>query len=415
MPRQPACKPCGGKPCGPHRYKRLNQKTLKKLGPGRHADGEGLYLVVRTSGKRYWVQRVVIHKRRRDLGLGSADKVPLMQARGKAYDNRRIAREGRNPLPDAAREKGPTFREVWEKVVANRALNWKTPATFRTWSRDFENHVHPAIGHLRVAEITLQHVEAILQPHWKGRGSKGYLLRQNLEAVFDYAVACDYRPDNPAAKVKAILRPVRKEVKHQPSLPYRQAPQAFADWQSLPLEPSIKWLLVFVVLTAARFSQAAKAKWSEFHLSEKLWRVPSEHMKARKAHDVPLSDQVVEILKRMTALKTGNDSLVFPIVEPTGVSKSVEAGMLLRTLQKLKRVDVDGRPIVTHGFRATFRVWSIEQARAPREVCEAALAHGESDKTVAAYTDQANPIDDRAELMQAWADFLLGQSWRVME
>ena len=65
--------------------------------PGRHADGAGLYLFKRPSGACQWVQRIVIHGRRRDLGLGPYPRVSLAEARRVALDNRGLTRAGGDP------------------------------------------------------------------------------------------------------------------------------------------------------------------------------------------------------------------------------------------------------------------------------------------------------------------------------
>ena len=109
-------------------------------------------------------------------------------------------------------------------------------------------------------------------------------------------------------------------------------------------------------------------------------------MKARRVHTVPLSEQVLGILNHVKAPTSCEDSLVFAVVDRNGCTRNVNQEMVSNALRKLGKKDADGRHIVAHGFRRTFRVWAIEKARAPREVCEAALAHQESDRTVAAYT-----------------------------
>ena len=160
--------------------------------------------------------------------------------------------------------------------------------------------------------------------------------------------------------------------------------------------------MLFMILTAARLSEATRVTWREIDLSERIWRVPAERMKARKVHTVPLSEQALEILNHMNRPASREDSLVFPVVDRNGCIRNPGQEMISYALRKLGRKDADGRRIVAHGFRASFRVWGIEQARAPRDVCEAVLAHQESDRTVAAYTAGADLFDDRKELMQSW-------------
>ena len=397
---------------------RLTHVRVRQSLPGRYSDGRGLRLVVLDRGGRlwrYWSQRLVIRGKRRDLGIGPVAEVTLAEARDIAEKNQKIARRGGDPRAEAAHEKGPTFAQMYEVVTENRSKNWETPGTRAAWVRMFEHDILPTIGPMPVADITIKDIRDIVEPDWNGRGSKGSLARQNIESVFAWAVGNGYRPDNPAANLKAILSPVRRIVKHHSSLPYREAPAALVEWQELRIKKPVKLAVLFMILTAARLSEATRVTWREVDLSERTWRVPAERMKARKVHTVPLSEQAVEILNDMKLPASRADSLVFPVVDRNGCIRSPSQDMISDALRKLGRKDADGRRIVAHGFRASFRVWGIEQARAPREVCEAALAHQESDRTVAAYTAGADPFDDRKELMQTWADFLLPRPWSVKE
>ena len=89
--------------------------------PGRHADGNGLYLFVQPSGTRSWIQRLVIRSRRRELGLGSVALVSLAEAREKALANRKLAREGGDPLAEKRRAEGiPTFAEAAARVLEQK-------------------------------------------------------------------------------------------------------------------------------------------------------------------------------------------------------------------------------------------------------------------------------------------------------
>ncbi len=101
-----APKPRRTKRRGRHPDKALSAAFVRSAPPGRHADGNGLYLFVQPSGTRSWVQRLVIRGRRRELGLGAVSLVPLAKAREKALDNRRLAHEGGNPLSEKRRADG---------------------------------------------------------------------------------------------------------------------------------------------------------------------------------------------------------------------------------------------------------------------------------------------------------------------
>ena len=111
---------------------KLTKKLVENLGAGRHGDGNGLYLVVDPSGARRWIVRVVVKGQknkkggplRTDFGLGGADIVTINQARERALEYRRMAKQGLNPRFNAAREI-PTFEEIAQQVHIDRMPTWK--------------------------------------------------------------------------------------------------------------------------------------------------------------------------------------------------------------------------------------------------------------------------------------------------
>ena len=173
---------------GRHPYNKLTDLAVRQARPGRHADGGGLYLFVRSTLARQWVQRIVIHGDRCDLGLGPYPVVPLAEARRVALDNRRTVRAGGDPRLETARQKGRTFSQVYEAAIEMRRKAWAKKSTEAWWRRDFDKYVLPVVGHKPVAAVTVADVRAIVVPHWNGRHSKGYTLRQNIEYVLDIAV-----------------------------------------------------------------------------------------------------------------------------------------------------------------------------------------------------------------------------------
>ena len=94
------------KPRGRHPDKALSAAFIRSASPGRHADGNGLFLYVKPEGTRSWIQRIVIRGRRREMGLGSVALVSLAEARELALANRKLARSGGDPLTDKRRVQG---------------------------------------------------------------------------------------------------------------------------------------------------------------------------------------------------------------------------------------------------------------------------------------------------------------------
>ena len=393
---------------GRHPYNQLTDLFVRQALPGRYADGNCLYLFVRPTLTRHWVQRLVYQGHRHDLGLGPYPLVPLADARHRAFDNRRIAHAGGDPTLEAGRKKAPTFRSVYEAATEIRRKGWDRETTEASWRRGFDRYVLPVIGDRPVAAVTLADVRDIVVPHWNGRNSTGYTLRQNLEYVLETAVIEKHRLDNPASALKRLLPKVRKAPNHRSSLPYTEVRQAMAQWQALSINPAVRLAVLFIVLTAVRLTEATHAIWSEIDRPKRLWEIPSRRMKMRRAHDVPLSWQAFEVLAEAARLQR-SDSFIFALRGSHGVARPPSQRTVSDALRQLGRVDPDGRPITVHGFRSTFRVWQMECMPAFSEAAEIALAHEESDTTKKAYA-RSTLDEPRAQLMQQWADYVLPPS-----
>ena len=109
-----------------------------------------------------------------------------------------------------------------------------------------------------------------------------------------------------------------------------------------------------------------QATWDEIDVEAGVWTAPSEHMKMRRPHRVPLSTGALAVLQKAQE-PTTRVGLVFPSNRKAGALSNMAFTMLLR------RAGYDH--ITTHGFRSSFRDWTLEQTDAPWAVAEAALAH----------------------------------------
>ena len=134
-----------GKPKGRHPHKRLSAAFVRSAPPGRYCDGNGLYLYVQKTGTRSWIQRLVIRGRKRELGLGSVALVPLAEARDKALANRKLARDGGDPLAEKRRSAGiPTFAEAAKRVLEQKRAGWRSAEHVKSWPRSLKLHAFPA-------------------------------------------------------------------------------------------------------------------------------------------------------------------------------------------------------------------------------------------------------------------------------
>ena len=301
------------KPRGRHPENALSAAFVRAVAEaGRYCDGQGLYLQVDASGNRRWIQRLLIGGRRSELGLGGFPLISLKEARTQAFANRRLARAGGDPLADKRRAKGtPTSAEAAAVVVEQKRPGWRNPKHAQDWPASLERFVFPRFGQRSVSEVTTADVLGVLVPIWHEKPETARRVRHRIAAVMQWAVAMEYRPDNPCERVAATLGPQRRVVRHMRALPHAEVAEAVATVRASGATTAAKLAFEFLVLTAARSGEVRLARWEEVDLDAEVWTVPAERMKANREHRVPLSCRAAEILR--TALMARNGSkLVFP-------------------------------------------------------------------------------------------------------
>ncbi len=388
------------KPKGRHPHKRLSAAFVRSAPPGRHCDGNGLYLYVQPSGARSWVQRLVIRGRRRDFGLGSVALVSLAEAREKARANRKLAREGGDPLAERRRARGvPSFAEATRIVLKQKQPGWRSKAHGKYWLSTLERYAFPRIGKIAVSEVATADVLEILTPIWHTKKSTAQSVHQRMGSVLEWAVAMEYRTDNPCDRVRPVLGPQNRVVKHMKALPHREVGAAIRKARTTDEMPVARLAFEFLVLTAARWGEVRWAEWSEIDLGEAVWTVPATRMKAKREHRVPLCGRALEILDEARRLGGEDSRLVF-----TRLNRRPLFEKRLRQLLQKHRIAA-----VPHGFRSSFRDWAAEETDHPREVVEAALAHVVQNKVEAAYR-RTDLFERRRRLMDDWEAYLAARS-----
>ncbi len=386
------------KPKGRHPHKRLSAAFVRSAPPGRHCDGNGLYLYVQRTGTRSWIQRLVIRGRKRELGLGSVALVSLVEAREQALANRKLARAGDDPLAEKRRSVGiPTFAEAAKRVVEQKRAGWRSSAHARTWLRSLELYAFPRIGKLPVSEVTSADVLEVLTPIWHTKAPTARYVHHRIRAVLEWAIAMDWRTDSPCDRLLPVLGPQHDVVQHQKALRHRDVAAAIEKVRVANSAKVDTLAFEFLVLTAARSGEVRGAVWSEIDREKGVWTVPASRMKTAREHRVPLCGRALEILDAARKLGEGESPIVF--VSERG--KAMDATRMSRLLRRHRIA------AVPHGFRSSFRDWAAEETDHPREVVEAALAHVVQNKVEAAYR-RTDLFERRRRLMNDWAAYLAG-------
>ncbi len=378
----------------------LSAQMVRHAGPGSYVDGNGLMLRVRDSGSRSWVQRIMIHGRRVDIGLGNAELVSLADARRIAADNRAVARTGGDPR----RARTISFAEAEPRAMAEKVETWRrgtASKTARDWRSSMDAYVLPAMGTMHVGAVATSDVKRVLRPlALAGKHATVRLVAGRIVAVLEWAEVENLR--EPAGSGRAIVETVMRAlpkaaaVRHHPALHFADVADALAKVEAHPRIPrGLQLALRFGVLTAARQAEVRRATWDEFDVEAAVWTVPEAHMKRYRPHRVPLSTGALAVLEDARETN-GHGDLVFP--GPCG--RKLGATALANALRK---VDING---TAHGFRSSFKDWARHEG-VDELLSEFALAHVEGSKTVAAYA-RDDLLEKRRPVMQAWSDHLGG-------
>ena len=117
----------------------------------------------------------------RELGLGSLALVSLAEAREKALSNRKLARQGGDPLAEKRRAEGiPTFAEAASRVLEQKRDGWRGRSHHREWMSSLRRFAFPRIGKVPVSEVTSADLLEILTPIWHRKASSARRVRQRL-------------------------------------------------------------------------------------------------------------------------------------------------------------------------------------------------------------------------------------------
>jgi len=387
-------------------------KILRDAEPGKYFDGHGLYLRVDKNGAAFWVQRIMIRGKRREIGLGSPSLTSLAEARAAALENHKLARTGGDPIQSKKEAKAVlTFAEAARKVHELHRPTWRNPKHAAQFIATLETYAFPKIGKVKVGDVTTADVLEVLTPIWTAKPETARRVRQRIGTIMKWAVAQGWRQDNPADAIAQALPKHSRAKAHRKALPYAEVAGCIETVRASGAGATTKLALEFLVLTAARSGEVRGARWEEFDLGDRAtcatcatWEIPASRMKAKKPHRVPLSARAVEILREAETLADGS-GLVFP---------GSKRGKALSDMTLSKLVKELGFEADVHGFRTSFRTWAQEKTNFPREVAEAALAHVNADKVEAAYA-RSDVFEKRRKMMESWAGYLEARRGEIVK
>ncbi|MBL5920621.1 integrase arm-type DNA-binding domain-containing protein [Lelliottia amnigena] len=363
-------------------------------------DGRGLLLCVSPAGGKSWRFRYShpITKIRQTYTIGRFPEFTLAEARERRDELRRMVARGVDPVTEHREEKNAarkkhlqTFGGVvaaWFDIKKESGLR---PNTMKTINMLLNKHLIPIFGEKPIHDMSASFAIGELEKI----SNKPAMLKRTislLNEVMNYAINCGVINVNPLAKIKAAF-PTRQS-KAFAALPVSDLHDFIAWWDTIN-SPTMRYALIFQMLTMTRPTEAREASWAEIDFDARLWTIPAIRMKAKREHIVPLSNQALSVLEEMKKIRRGE--LVFYSIQNSNNSVSS-----IRITGLINEGPFAGR-VTQHGFRSMWSTLLNEEGFNP-DVIEAALAHKGGDAIRAIY-NRTTYMEQRKVMMQWVGDF----------
>ena len=264
---------------------------------------KGLALRVGEGGTKNFVIRYRSEDgRSREMKIGRADQMPLEQARKVAREQLAMVPNGADPLKkrrearsEASTKHARTLAAVTEQYRQSSDYLSKRVTTRATYDNSLDRHILPRLGNHPIESIKRGVVSGLLNDlASEGSGNISNQARSALSVVMSFAMERDLIEFNPVRGVKS---------KHQTAVRERllSDTELRAVWCALEdgggVSPTVADMVRLCMFLPARSREIAGMEWSEVDFENALWVVPGERMKGHSAHELPLPEPVMSLLK----------------------------------------------------------------------------------------------------------------------
>lgn len=367
-------------------------------------DEKGLHLIISPTGSKRWHLKYHFENKERRIALGPYPEVSLKAARRKRDEARALVEDGKDP----SRERKAALQEA--KLAARN--------TFETVARDYINYrvadgiaevtrskaewllsvLAPSIGSRPIAEITAPELLYVLNEiQSDGRRETAHRLRSFAGRVFNHAILTGRALHNPSVALRGQL--FTRQVRHHPAIvDSAMLGQLLREIDRYSGRPTTVGILKVTPHLFQRPGEIRQMKWSDLDFGRQRWTIPSEVMKMRRSHTVPLSRQVIAILGEMKDLSYSSEFVFSAYHKPR---QPISENAVNQALRRMGYAEI----MTAHGFRSTASSMLNESNLWNSDAIERALAHQDSNQVRATY-NRSDYWEERERMMQWWSDYL---------
>lgn len=369
------------------------------------SDSQSLYLVIQPNGSKLWRFNYRFLDKQKKLHLGGWPTISLAEARTRRDEAKKKIANGIDPALDKKRARiaakyaaANTFQAVAEEWLVKCERDGLAPVTVDK-IRWLLAKAYPLLGTIPIAQITPHEALAVLRKvEATGAYESARRMRSVLSRVFRYGVATVRCDKDVAADLRgAIAVP---KVKHFAAITrpseVGKLLRAIDGYSGHKVTVMAMRLSPHVLLRPGELRQA---EWTDIDFDEAIWFIPAERMKMRRPHRVPLSRQVIEMLKELHE-HTHWWKYLFPCLGKPRKAMSENA-----VNQGLRKLGYTTDQMTAHGFRAMAATLLNEMGEWNPDAIERQLAHVDTNQVRRAYA-RGKYWDERVVMMQHWSDHL---------
>jgi len=380
----------------------LTDTSIKALKPKLHqyklSDSNGLYLLIKPSGQKFFRFDFKFEGKRQTLSIGIYPQFSLKAARQKVVEAKSSIKDGISPIvKNKTKQAVNTFGVIATEWLNKQKTVWKDTHTATVQQR-IKDYILPALGDKEIATITTTEILSALRDiENKGIFETAHRVKQVVGQIFRYAIITGRADRDPSSDLRGALTPVRTQNFATITDP-KEIGGLLRAIDGYSGSYIVKCALQFAPLVFVRPGELRHAEWKEFDFKNALWKIPAEKMKMGRVHIVPLSTQAMAILEALKRV-TGSDRYLFPSIRTTARPMSENT-----INAALRRMGFEKTEMTGHGFRAMASTLLYENGF-ESQIIEMQLAHAEQNAVRAAY-NHAQFLEKRKNMIQWWADYI---------
>lgn len=390
----------------------LTDAAIKVLKPKEKlykiVDRDGMYVVVQPSGAIVFRLDYRLNGRRETLTLGRYGPagLSLARAREKVIDARRAIAEGRSPAQEKQREKrrlqeAKSFGEFGERWLQEARMADSTRAMRRSI---FERDILPAFRNRLLPEILPGDLRGLCaKVKERGAPATAVHVRDIVKLVFAFAILHGEKVANPADEVGPAS--IATFVPKDRSLSPGEIRIMLGQIEHVATLPTIRLGIKLILLSMVRKSELQDAVWDEVDFENAVWSIPKERMKRSKAHNVYLSQQMLDIF---IALKTcaGNSKYVLPsrYDADAPMSRATFNRITTAVVERAKKEGLPLEPFTVHDLRRTGSTL-LNELGFNSDWIEKCLAHEDGRSSRGIY-NKAEYEHQRRHMIQEWSNLV---------